>query len=416
MKLVLFLLDAFRADYISEHETPFLYQCSKEGRYIKEIKPSAGFCERTEIFTGLKPEESGFFTAIGFDPINSPYRDDLLLKYFGKIELVLFNWIDTYFPFRSLRFKHFLRKFLIKGYKLAGGKTKKLRFYDIPLSFLPYFNLTEDKYELEDQKFDDIKTIFEVVKEKGNKYFLGSFTSLGKSLNGTDNDRLKIALEAFKNDDFEFTPIYLGKADSDGHLFGPNSTELKQTCKQIDEMLEENVNQFLAIDEKTIFMFLGDHGMSNVTSLINIEKLFTSIARKYKLVSGLDYLYFLDSTMFRVWFLTFKAKDLLKPELKDDETLLKSGIFITNNVAQAYSLPENDRGYGDLTWWANNGVLIFPDFFHRNKPYKGMHGYQPKDFSTFGTCLILGNSIEQKEIKEKYLFEIYDEIKNIIEN
>ena len=34
-----------------------------EALNIKHIIPSAGFCERTEIFTGKRPNESGFFLA-----------------------------------------------------------------------------------------------------------------------------------------------------------------------------------------------------------------------------------------------------------------------------------------------------------------------------------------------------------------
>ena len=83
MKIVLFLLDAYKEEYISKSNTPFLYNLANEGKYIEKIIPSAGFCERTEIFFGLKPNESGFFTAIGFDPDNSPYKRSRMLTFIG---------------------------------------------------------------------------------------------------------------------------------------------------------------------------------------------------------------------------------------------------------------------------------------------------------------------------------------------
>ena len=50
MKIILFLLDAYKGEYLSKSNTPFLYNLSKKGKYIENIIPSAGFCERTEIF------------------------------------------------------------------------------------------------------------------------------------------------------------------------------------------------------------------------------------------------------------------------------------------------------------------------------------------------------------------------------
>ena len=73
-KVVYLLLDAFRCDYIDEKSTPFLYNCSQKGIFYKQVIPSLSFCERTEIFTGKKPNESGFFTAIGYEPASSQYK------------------------------------------------------------------------------------------------------------------------------------------------------------------------------------------------------------------------------------------------------------------------------------------------------------------------------------------------------
>ena len=44
---------------------------------------------KEQKFFGLKPNESGFFTAIGFDPENSPYKDDKILNFLGDIETII---------------------------------------------------------------------------------------------------------------------------------------------------------------------------------------------------------------------------------------------------------------------------------------------------------------------------------------
>ena len=50
---VIVILDAFRWDYISKSQTPFLYTFKEQNLYIKKLIASPGFCERSEIFTGI---------------------------------------------------------------------------------------------------------------------------------------------------------------------------------------------------------------------------------------------------------------------------------------------------------------------------------------------------------------------------
>ena len=70
---VIFILDAHRASYIDNHAPPYLSMLKNKYCYY-DLTPSFGFCERSEIFTGLCPLESDNLTAIGHDPKNSPYN------------------------------------------------------------------------------------------------------------------------------------------------------------------------------------------------------------------------------------------------------------------------------------------------------------------------------------------------------
>ena len=59
-KFIFILLDAFRSDYINSNNTPFLNSLKEKSIYYKQVNPSIGFCERSEIFTGKKSLELGF--------------------------------------------------------------------------------------------------------------------------------------------------------------------------------------------------------------------------------------------------------------------------------------------------------------------------------------------------------------------
>ena len=88
----------------------------------------------------------------------------------------------------------------------------------------------------------------------------------------------------------------------------------------------------------------------------------------------------------------------------------QKGLIINKSLADKYYLPFENRKYGDLTWWANEGVLIYPDFFHKRKILTGMHGYRPDTQSTYGTCVIWHKDIAKEKIEHLELHKIYDEI------
>lgn len=408
MKVVLFVIDACRYDYISKENTPFLWECTKRGRYIKHVIPSAGFCERTEIFTGLKPHESGFFTAIGYEPEESPYKGSYLFSAFGKVEGLLSS-----FTLKSLDLSKIFRKMILRFFRFLTKK-HKLQPYNIPFSFLHFFNLTEDKHDMETARYSDASSIFEILEKKKKHVYLDAFTSLGKPSNGNDSERVESALQGASKKDYSFIPIYIGNIDAYGHKFGPNTEKLDLELKKTDALLKHSVEQFLEIDKHTNFIFLGDHGMTTVESVFDAEKHIVSLAKTFNLKKGKDYIYFLDSTMVRIWFLTEDAKKKYQEILKEDIQLSQNGKIINKEVAKSNDIPIGDRKYGDFTWWANEGVLIFPDFFHYQKPYKGMHGYEPVHFSTHGTCVVIGNDIENSYENSISLHKVYGLINDLL--
>ena len=415
MRVVFILLDAFKQEYISEMNTPFLYSKSGEGKHIKKLIPSAGFCERTEIFFGLKPKQSGFFTAIGFNPNNGAYKASFFLNLFGWIEQKLSLLFYFLWKNKKNSFDTFFQKILQKIYFKFFGSFEKMKPYKIPLNFLKYFNLTEDEFELNELKeINGNKSLFEIVKELKKETYLGAFTSLGSVSNGTDVDRINLAVEASKNEKNLFIPIYINTADFNGHHFGPNSKKLKEKVKELDSILENCMESFLANDPATKFIFLGDHGMTEVKKVVDVKMELLDISKKFNLKLEKDYIFFLDSTLLRLWFFNDKTRNIFNEEFKKNSFFVNNGIVIDHNLANKYDIPIDDRRYGDIAWWANEEVLIFPDFFHNDKAVKGMHGYEPNKKSTYGTCFFWDKNSRNEEIEELELHQIYNFIKKAL--
>ena len=153
--------------------------------------------------------------------------------------------------------------------------------------------------------------------------------------------------------------------------------------------------------------------MTEVVEKIDITSILLDLSSSLNLKIGKDFIFFLDSTLLRIWFFTEKAKSKFNAAILTCPELLEKGVFINEDIAEKHSIPMNDRKYGDLAWWANEGTLVFPDFFHNNTPYKGMHGYAPITDSTYGTCFITGENIKpsyEEEIKLNNVFDLLVEM------
>ena len=396
-KVIFVLIDALRSDYLNSEDSPFLFNFSKQNRYYKKVTQSRSFCERAEIFTGLSPRDSGYFTAIGFDPENSPFKKILILDKLSPIDKI----------FGKNRLYKALKNRFIK--LLTKNKQVKMRGYSIPLNFLKYFGLTEDEHDFRDIKaFNGKNNIFKDCKNSGLNIFYDSFTALNFTTSNTDEERLKM-VEDNIDSKFDLYLTYIGIMDSCAHKFGPDSIERKSELKKLDQKLSNFYKNIISKNKDSKFIFLGDHGMASVDKLVDIGKELEKEALLCNLKIDKDYIYFLDSTIFRVWYFNNNAFKLLDTKLKKNQLLINNGVFVDESIAIKEKIPFPDKRYGDTLWMANIGVLIFPDFFHSTSSYKGMHGYDIKNISSKGTCMVSAN--KHKFFEEIKLTDVYSILK-----
>ena len=100
---VIIILDAFRWDYISKNQTPFLHKFKEQNLYIKKLVASPGFCERSEIFTGLNPKKSGNFLAYGLKNFDQPNNRIFFYKTLFLIEVYIKKWFNFNLTYKGKR-------------------------------------------------------------------------------------------------------------------------------------------------------------------------------------------------------------------------------------------------------------------------------------------------------------------------
>ena len=226
MSAILILLDAFRSDYLDEATTPFLWECAQKGEHYQGVVQSMGFCERTEILTGMHGEESGFFTAIGFDPTNSPYADVKWLPLFHATEqavLLLLRFAPRSF---GNKVHKRLRSYAQRYFRKRGIKMPS---FLIPYPWLRYFALTEDRLDHRNPDAFPCPSIFSLLEEAGKTYFYDSFTALGLvTPYWSDQGRLDAVIDNLRGEQKDLYLIYVSVPDAQGHRYGARKCRVSQ--------------------------------------------------------------------------------------------------------------------------------------------------------------------------------------------
>lgn len=385
MKTVFVLVDALKSSYLTHDNMPFLYELSQKSYYIQNIIPCAGFCERSEIFSGLDGYDTGNFTAIGYIPENSPYSKDSLVPFLSGI-------IESISERLSRR--------IFSKWRLK--KKRRMNAYRIPYSSLKNFALTEDG----DNKLIQHETIFDSLDKSGKTYTLDAFTALSDLSSRLGKKDIETFAKESIDKGIDFIPLYIGIIDSVGHKYGKDIISIKPYLKDVDKRL---LSLYL-LSQKAGYSFsvLGDHGMVPIHSKIDVQ----SIVKATNCKQGCDYEAFYDSTIARFWFFNDRSKEKIIQALHDG--LNKYGFIVNAENALDYRIPLDIKGktgkpvYGDLAWCANPGVLISPDYFHsQSASENGMHGYLGLvEGDGTGLFVLSSKIIHEEEISNAHSSEV----------
>jgi len=377
---VIVILDAFRWDYISKNQTPFLHNFKEQNLYVKKLIPSPGFCERSEIFTGLTPEKSGNFLAYGLKK-NSASKNS---KIFFKILFLIESFIKKWFYFNinyigkiitTQKVIRFFFNLLFKRY-LYGSQL-------IPYDFLPYFELTEDKFSMESFLEYPFSTFFDSLYDNKIKFSTHAFTNLNLPSSLDDTDRIK-KLENIVNDNtIRYFFLYVSEIDFLGHTLGPKELLASKKLSIFDKKIKNLYEKIKDIDINMKFIFIGDHGMQDIDCVFDVESKIISYAEKHNLKRGSDIVWFIDSNYFRIWF--FKNKKFHLTCFQNEVYFEKNGSYLNNHKLAKFN--SDSIKYGHLLWCAYDGNLIYPNFFNSTK-LKGMHGYYSDSVDLFGMAII----------------------------
>jgi predicted AlkP superfamily pyrophosphatase or phosphodiesterase len=381
-KVLIICLDSFRFDYLEQ--TRFLKKLAEENQYGK-LETILGFSGiGTTLLTGKMPNEHGVWTEFCHAPKTSPF------KLFG-----LFQSLDNTILEKSARL---LASVFINGLRYLSGNNYFFKLHSIPFEIIANFD-TSLKKTWVDTHFEKFPTFFEILKKKKIPYLCFDWPvkvdNQGWSLDSLtgNNDANKVNSLLKNIDRAQVFWLRLWDLDTTAHKFGTKSRQVKDELQRLDGLCEKLIN---TIDRNYAlkFLFWADHGMVDVKKTIDVDNK----------VKDLNVLLFLDSTLARFWVKDPRTKSQLLRRLK---SFKKYGHILSEKEKRFYHLNFSDNRYGDLFFLTNPGVLIFPNFYQKEKPPRAMHGYDPQYPDQKGIYIL---SSSKNRYENKNMAQLYEEL------
>jgi hypothetical protein len=342
------LLDAFPITYISEGTTPFLYGMSKR-EFATHLRPMFAFRGiETTVFTGEWPDIHGTWTEWCIRRPETSLTENTAHKIIQLTEL-----------FPGERTKVASRYVVDRFFSCTSNSLVRPNL--IPAKLLRHFHLSQHCTIFEPKALGNVPTLFDILRQKDLNYVC----SLPSTMGGDESAVKKIFKFANSNQYFHFWFLKLGLLDRLGHSYGPNKKALTKALRLTDHRIETIVNRVRKIGDVNVLVF-ADHGMSLVRGRIDVLDMLKQLdSRIIK-----DYIVFLDSTMARFWFFSERSREEIEGLFEN----LNSGHFLSSEEKKFLRISRDPR-YGELIFVLDEGYVIHPDFFHRSRIVKGMHGY-----------------------------------------
>jgi predicted AlkP superfamily pyrophosphatase or phosphodiesterase len=222
---------------------------------------------------------------------------------------------------------------------------------------------------------NDLPTLFDVLREHNVKFTYLDSTKLGRKLQHT----LRML-----DSDVQVIIVYLHYLDYAAHRHGLNSPHFWVQVKNMDETVKSIVNSAKQrFGDKLDVIIFSDHGMVETTEFLNFERFMRH--KKF----GEEFLFFLDSTMVRLWYMNPHVKDEVRRLFNN----MEYGTFLSEEEKKKLRINFKHRYYGDDIYLLKPEFSIFPNFISWLKP-KAMHAYHPKYDHQLGIAIFSGEALE----------------------
>jgi type I phosphodiesterase/nucleotide pyrophosphatase len=355
--VLVFLIDAFRHDFLSDAQTPRLAELASAG-VRKPLQPILGYSDsiRATLFTGLPPDKTGYWMEYAYRPEASPWR--------GFDRLAPLDRLPGDATRRGLKLA--LSATVMKPVAARRG-LPHMSLRAVPFRAIGQFDLTLHEPMTAPGALGH-PTIFDECAAAGRPW---AYLDSSRVRRGDD----LVGRVASLPDDVGLVFVYLHQIDMAAHLVGIESPTFWRRVRSTDDLFGRILDRLVGRFPDARTVVLSDHGMSTLTRQVGIPELTSHPGFCTRFFAALD------ATMVRLWYLD--DDEALRAELRERVADRFPGHFLTPEELSRYDLEFSDRLYGDEFFLLPPGTAIFPNFHSFIRP-KAMHAYAPEDRDQWG--------------------------------
>jgi hypothetical protein len=355
-----------------------------ERGFSAPLRETFAFQLRPAFFAGLWPEECGIAHLFMLDSEGSPYGFMREAPWLLEMEE---EWGEMLRPMLTAEAR---RAEICSGHTASGRYAHPAR---TPFSSLPFFSYSEHHTTWMPHSLPS-QTIFDHLRACGEEWLWIAYPG--------DDQRTKSILEAFRQrfrSNHRLVYLHFAELDWVGHLRGPHTVEQRACMQEIDSAVRQVIGHLEETEIEWNGIFFGDHGMVPVARRVNILPLLQQTGLRVPE----DFIYFLDSTQARFWFKNDAARSRIAKELAH----FSGGRVLTEDNLASLHFRFPDKRFGELIWAADEGVILYPNFFQRSEPVRGMHGYLPEVEANWARLAVVGDGISPPASQPIEMVEIF---------
>lgn len=298
------------------------------------------------ILSGTRPAEHGHLGLFRYAPNASPFR--------GVSRFMRILWPRSFW--NRGRVRNWMSRFV----KRHLGYTGYFQLYNVDAKKLASVDYCE-KYNLFlPGGMGKIKNLADVLQASGISHHISDWHK-------SDDENFQAGIEEIKKGtDFIF--IYTSSLDALRHDY---LDDVEDKLEWLRRRIYGLITELKHTGRDYHFTIFSDHGMTPLKRVINVR---TAIERT-GLIYGIDYGACYDSTLFRVHYLTPRAKVEIEKAM---EKFADAGHWLDEQEERHYGIWRKERDFGDALFLVNPGVQIAPSDMGII-PLNAMHGYDPAD-------------------------------------
>lgn len=335
-KIVIIWVDAFSDRFLTPELAPFLSDFSKEC-FFARISPLFAYMGIEYSFEyGVPISELGIWNDHVYSGLKSAgdSGSSLFARVVGFVDRVS------------------LSDDLNKALRYAFFKVCRVRYgvpHLIPSNLIRSFPVPEYHFDRE--------SLFDLLRKNGVRFlrkepkFNRSEASLIRSVPGLLRD-------------YDVLLFKLNSLDRLGHKYGPLSKVVKQRVIYLDKLIMDLSGK---LDKDVVLIVMSDHGMVPVTNRFDLMRFLNEKGFEY----GRDYIAFVGATYVSFWFRDPKNRKEILAVL----STLDAGTLLTVDDKVQLGISSLGTEYGQEIFVAKEHTVFFPEFYHRRRAPKGMHGY-----------------------------------------